>query len=460
MQRRSWFILVLPALAGGVGGCQSYEPRPLDLEGHRAAWLSREAGGPAVAAFAESLSGPAGAAGFDPSDGLSVAEAEVVALFYNPELRMARLRAGVTAANAGTAGAWTDPELSADGARILESVADPWKIFAMVGFTLPVSGRLEAERARAGAEHAAELARIVEQEWAVRIAVREAWAEWSAAAAAAGATEAFVARLHEVVAIAQRVNEAGELSRAELLPFLTEQATRRADLQAARARAAEGKLAIRALLGLSPGAPLELTPSLAAAEVGEEGLGIGADAPLLAVAAAEYEVAERALALEVREQYPDVVVSPGYGNEEGMSQVLLGVRLPLPVFNANRQGIADAAARRELARGAYETAYEGLAARLALARAKHAAAAGQRAVLEAEVVPLVDAQYESARQIAELGEVNTLLLLDSLTRQHEMKVRVVEARLAEALAAARVRALLGPAGGAGGSEQVKAEVKP
>ena len=46
---------------------------------------------------------------FNISDGISPAEGEVIALFYNPELRIARLEAGVALANFETAGLWEDP---------------------------------------------------------------------------------------------------------------------------------------------------------------------------------------------------------------------------------------------------------------------------------------------------------------------------------------------------------------
>src|SRR5436190_19028903 len=102
----STFALVVLALAG----CQSYAPQPLDFGAHADAWGRRDVAGGDVAAFARRLSAARGAAStFDAADGLTLDEAEVVALFFNPALRQARLKARIPAIAAAEAGRWQDP---------------------------------------------------------------------------------------------------------------------------------------------------------------------------------------------------------------------------------------------------------------------------------------------------------------------------------------------------------------
>jgi CRISPR system Cascade subunit CasA len=161
------------------------------------------------------------------------------------------------------------------------------------------------------------------------------------------------------------------------------------------------------------------------------------------VAAAEYEAAEKTLELEVRKQYPDIHIGPGYGNEDGQNQVLLGLSVPIPILSANRRGIAEANAQREVARAGAETALEQAIAAVRSAEVRLAAARQRRSTLESEIVPLVDAQYTDARQVARLGEVNTIVLLESLTRQQEAKVGLVDAARDEAIAAVDLDELLG-----------------
>ena len=124
--------------------------------------------------------------------------------------------------------------------------------------------------------------------------------------------------------------------------------------------------------------------------------------------------------------------------------MLLGVSVPRPILNANRRGIAEARARREVARGEAEAAVERLIGELHVADAQRRAAGRQRELMEREIIPMVDAQYEDARRVAQLGEVNTLVLVESLSRQQDTKMKLIEARREEALAAIRMHEIVGP----------------
>jgi CRISPR system Cascade subunit CasA len=169
-----------------------------------------------------------------------------------------------------------------------------------------------------------------------------------------------------------------------------------------------------------------------------------ANSPAIAAGKSRYEAAERTLELEVRKQYPDLTVGPGFEREEGVDKVLLNLSLPIPVLNANRRAIAEAGAAREAARAELEAALEHLLSDLAVAERELLAAAAQRRTLEEEIVPLVDAQYADARRVAQLGEISTLVLLETLTRQHDAKLRLIESHQADVKAAIRFDELVGP----------------
>jgi outer membrane protein, heavy metal efflux system len=441
-------------------GCQSYEPRPLDSDAHRAAVLARTPSDEGVAAFARRLADEGQPSEYNLADGLSLREAEAVALFFNSELRLARLRAGVAQAGAKYAGLWEDPELGVDAERIIESVDHPWIIGASVGFTLPISGRLAVEEARANAEHRAELRRVAAEEWSVRNSLRAAWLEWSANQERSAAVADLLLRIESILSIVSQLEAAGELSRTEGRLFRIELASRRNALLGIDAAARELELGVHHLMGLAPSAPLSLTPTLAAAAVADP-----ADEswltrnPGLAALRADYDVAEEALRLEIRKQYPDIVIAPGLKSEDGDTRVLLGVSLPIPLWNRNQRDIAEADARRELARAAFETTLEGLESDLALAHARYDAARAQRSALETEIVPLVEQQDAETRRVAGLGEVDTFILLESLTRLHDIKVALIDARLAESLAALRLHELLGPPASARSPAEAPAPAK-
>ncbi|MFO0083322.1 MAG: TolC family protein, partial [Phycisphaerales bacterium] len=314
---------------------------------------------------------------------------------------------------------------------------------------MPISGRLEIEKQRAGVEHAAELARVAQREWMVRTSVRRAWSEWSALDAQLAVTRDVLSRVDQILSVVDKMEQAGEMARTEARLFRIEKATKAADLAVLESRVREADLRLRQLMGMSPDAPLRLHavgvgPTRSSVHSGTDTTELERRNPAMLVAAAEYEAAEKALELEVRKQYPDLHIGPGYGREDGQDQVLLGLSLPIPILNANRRGIAEARAQREVTRAAAEATLEQTIAAVRSAEVRLMGATQRRSTLESEIVPLVDAQYADARQVARLGEVNTLVLLESLTRQQEAKVGLVEAVRDEALAGVDLDELLGP----------------
>jgi CRISPR system Cascade subunit CasA len=449
-RRSSIPCLSLPALVALLGGCQTYEARPLDLPAHRAAWEARTPADDDVRRFAERLGRLDATAPdrYDPTDGLSLAEAELLALVYNPDLRLARQRAGIVTAVAEVAGLPDDPSVSAQVLHITENVPDEWVVTTGLAITIPISGRLDVEKERAGAAAAAALEEVARDEWSTVGALRHAWLAWSADRLEAEATDAIIAQLESVVASTSRLADAGELARTEATLFALEQDTRRARLTDLYGRIIAREQTIRSLLGLSPDASVELHPTVAiepppgteAEHVDRIGTGnLG-----LATLRSRYEVAEHALDLEIRKQIPDITLGPAYELDQGQSRVGFISGIPLPILNANKEGIARARAERELARALFETGYEQLVAQHAIARARMDAARARREILSATVVPLADRQVTDARTLVELGEGSALVLLESLSRAHETKLRLIDARRAEADAIVEIAELLGP----------------
>jgi outer membrane protein TolC len=427
-------------------GCQSYERQPLNLDEHRGVWLDRSPDSQTVQEFAHRLAEEDRLiVPFDPSDGVTVREAEVIALVYNPDLRLARARADVAAATAENAGLWEDPVFQIDVLRITESVSNPWVVTPGLALTIPISGRLEAERDRASASLRSELARIAEAEWRVRTEVRQAWSSWTAAQMSLEVTTDLLAQLQSLVASTEQLADAGELVRTESALFRIEQAQLRTERRHIEGEIAEGEQLLRSLLGLAPNAPIELIPSLNNVDPTTSDSEAVADRnPTLTRLREDYEVAEQSLRREILKQYPDLTIGPLYESDQGQSRIGLLGAIPLPILNANRQGIAEAEAERSLARAAFETAYERLMGSLAAAQARLDASRDQREELEHVVIPLVDQQVLDARQLLELGEGGALVLLESITRAHDTKLQLLDLRLREATTEAELTWLIGP----------------
>jgi outer membrane protein TolC len=382
---------------------------------------------------------------YDPSDGLTLNEAEIVALFFNPELRLTRLKANVSHVGAAEAGRWEDPELGIDAERIIESVEHPWVLGGMLSFTIPISGRLGVEREKAGTEATAAELRALAEERRVLAELRADWANWSAAVERATLSRQVVADLDAVVGNAERLRQAGELGPVDARLLRIERVNQDSKLRGHEADAREAELRLKARLGLVPTANVKLVPAIPVSPVRAVGDDVGvlvAEHPRVRVARAEYEVAERTLKLEIQKQYPDLRIGGGFGTDEGDERVLFGAGVPLPLLNANRRAIAEARAGREVARAAAETEYEHLLTETAAAQIRLDAARERLAFVEKELAPLADQQANDARQLAKLGEFETLVLLQAIQTGHDAKLAILDARLNVALSAARLDALL------------------
>ncbi|MFN9078003.1 MAG: TolC family protein [bacterium] len=436
------------ALLLSLVGCKTYERSTLDLDQTQREYLLRALEGPELAEL--NARAQPGAGAFDPSDGISLAEAEAIALVFNRDLRTARLAAGVTKASADNAGLWRDPVLGVDLTKIVSGASQGVEAIVSVGFTLPISGRLELEKNRLGAEHAAELARVAALEWNTIAALRRAWTERAGIARAVEATRDVLQRVEQVTAIVDRMEQAGELARIEARLFRIEDAKLRSRLALLESDLARASHAVEAILDLPPTAGRVFSGEFASsARLAPESRDAAFAAirdtnPAVLVARADYEIAERTLEEEIRKQWPDLDLAPGYGEQDGDREFVLGIGVVLPVLNGNRAGIAMAEAKREAARGRAESELQRVLGALLAAEERLAQSVGRREALEKTLVPLVEAQYAETREVARLGEVKTLVLLESLKQQLEARNEMIAARRDEALAAIDIDELLGP----------------
>jgi outer membrane protein TolC len=419
-----------------LGGCASYTRKPLLAEEFQQVLERRTPSDPAVA---EGVTDDA----YVPNDGLTLEEAELLALFLNPRLRSARQDAQVLKASAQYAGLWDDPEIGADALRILEDVEKPWIAGASLSFTIPISGRLSVAKDQAEAEARAAVVEAWTEEQQVLLELRQAWAEWEAATASLDVSRRLFADLQRLVELTNRREELGELIAAEAVAFRLAEARLRLAMEQIEADETQARLRLIDLLGLLPVAEVTFISD----EASEAATAVGPDvvyqrSPQVVLAAARYQAAEERLRLEVRKQYPDITLGPLYGNEEGMDRLGVGFSIPIPILNANRQGIAEADAAREVARAKWEQAVQGAFSAKAQAEAALAAAQQRVNTLQDTIVPLATQQIDQARQLAELGELNTLLILDALEAEREAALDLIEAEANVQALIARLRFVL------------------
>ncbi len=430
-----------------IAGCQSYEPAPLDIGFYRDSLETRLIEVEPITAFANRLElDTQTPMSFSIDDGISSAEGEVFALFYNPELRIVRLEAGVALANFETAGIWKDPVFGFDGAEI-SSPSAPFEFGLMGNLTIPISGRLKIEKVRAGAEYEMQLREIVDAEWNVRAEVRSLWAQWTAATLQVELINEAVEQLKRINEITTALAKAGEINRVEHRLLQIELANSEVEATEATLLLLKAEVDLLEILGLPPGGGSVLVPEFPAVEVvsvEDETTRIIDANTELAVQFAKYQTAEETLRLEIKKQYPDIVIGSGYGSEFNDHRVLFGLSIPLSIWNRNQAGIAKAQTKREVARAEAETTFDRLFRELALANTTLLVKQTQHSYFEDEIVPMLSEQTRDINAIVELGEVDTFILLETVTRQYDAKRRLLELQVAELNAAISVHRILGP----------------
>jgi cobalt-zinc-cadmium efflux system outer membrane protein len=405
-------ILLLAA-----GACVRYHARPISAPLSADAFESRRLDAPDLAAFVASTMG------LDtwPPPAWDLHALTMAAVYYHPDLDIARAQWAAAEAGRRTAGERPNPTgsiLMGYNATTPASEAAPW---------IPEAHLSDAARLN-----------IISAAWAVRSRLRVSYLELYAAER----SSAIFRRLLEVEEAGLRILEA-QLAIGEVSPAVVTQArierdqTRLSQLEAA-ARLARARAALASALGL-PGPALEgigfpfddlsgPLPDVPARDARRQALLHRAD---VLAALSEYAARDASLRLELARQYPDIDLSPDYQLDQTDSKWTLGLSLILPLLNRNRGPIAEAEARRTESAARFEALQAGVIGEieaavdaLKTAADKDRTAAGMQASLERREA-VAKAQFEA-------GEISRLELLGV-----EMELaRAALARL-EAMAQAR-----------------------
>jgi len=441
--------LPLVAVFSALFSCQSYTPEPLQVDAHRERWLAHSVDPEAVEASASTTSLAdrlAAPSRLDLTDGITLAEARLLALALNPELRLERAaasRAGVLAAHAGLL---ADPQLAAQVQHIAESVPDPWVVGLGVEFELPLTDERDARVARATAGVAVAERTLLEAEWRVWSEAELLWIEW----VRLSERERHIREQAEVLsAFASSIAglvDAGELDRVEAGLFELEAARLSLEGEEARSTRDSREWELRALMGLHAEAEVQLVPgALPLTALPSVDLAALPDtSPELMRLRAEFDAAEAALRLAVAQQVPNPSLGPLLEVDEGQTRFGIGGVLALPIWNANRAAIAAARVDRELARTRYEVAFERLALEL---QAAHDRAAREQQLAERthdELQPLAADQMRRATELLQLGESNPIALFESLSLALRVELLATDRRATAATSRAHYLALAGP----------------
>jgi cobalt-zinc-cadmium efflux system outer membrane protein len=445
------FRTALTAALAVLTSCASYEPRPLDGPAHIQEWLDRRLQAETLQARLQrmDLEWQDGAVQFDAHDGLQLAEAQWVALAFNPGLRLERLRLTQAAVAAQKSARWPDPRFTLSALELREETPDPWVITQGLEFSLPLSGRAGAYGDLKQAQEQVAMRTVREAEWGVLHGLALAWVQWSASQLRIEQTERHLESLAPIIETTIGLALSGEILPTEASLVALEHAMQESRLEGLRGQATVYRQQLLALMGLPPGHQVLLLPNLTAdgnggpaSQAHESAL--AARNPGLARLREEYQAQEHALRMEVAKQWPDLGLGPAFESDEGRAKLGLIGGLTLPLWNANSESIASARVEREWARAALEAEHEALLGRLAASTLRTESLERQRAHMEQTLVPLLDQQVHDATRLVQLGEGSTIVLVESLTRAHQVQLDWISMRASLAETSHERVFLIGP----------------
>jgi cobalt-zinc-cadmium efflux system outer membrane protein len=280
----------------------------------------------------------------------------LAALYFHPDMDVARAQWGVARGGRITAGERPNPSLNPAlgyNATSPRSEVTPWIPEISLELAIETAGKRGYRIAEA--RHLSDAARwnILSAAWEVRSRLRGALLD----AYAAGERASFLAQAQdlqaEIVRLLELQRDAGEVSVYDLTQArLALNGSRLAAIEAARAKE-EAMARLATALGLPrralDGVNLSFDcfrrpePEIPAGEVRRHAVVNRSD---ILAALSEYAASQSALQLEIAKQYPDIRLGPNYQLDQTDSKWTIGLALDLPILSRNRGPIAEAEARR------------------------------------------------------------------------------------------------------------------
>ncbi|MDD8027473.1 MAG: TolC family protein [Acidobacteriota bacterium] len=426
-------------LAAGAG-CVRYMPRPVTAAATLDDFEARRLDSPEFVDFLKK-----NARLERPPAAWDLAALTLAALYYHPDLDVARSQWATAEAGRITAGERPNPTLGVlMGYNATSPVSEvrPWIPESALEIPIETAGKRGYRIAQA--QNLSEAARlnILSAAWGVRSRLRQVYLDLYAAREA----EALLGRLQEAQAENVRILEA-QLAVGEASPSDATQArlalasSRLAALDAAQ-QSAQTRVRLADALGV-PAAALDgvalsfdglLRPpaDTPANEIRRKALVNRTD---ILSALAAYAAEDSALRLELAKQYPDLSLGPNFQLDQTDIKWTLGLSLILPLLNRNKGPIAEAEARRAEAAARFQALQAKVLGEIESASAA-ARLAGEKAKTADDLWRSLQKQEATAAARYGLGDISKLELIG-------MRIELVAGELARLEARIKARQAAG-----------------
>lgn len=397
--------LAVAIVAAALTGCVKYHPHPLDPPLSEQQYRARTLADPGLRSFLKRADWP--------PQKLTLDDLAAVAIYFNPDLDLARAQMRTAQAAILTAKGRPNPPLSSGGGWT-NAPESSLAFHFDTTITLETAGKrgwriLEAEKLAEAARVA-----VAETAWRVRSRVRAAWLDCVMAMRSLDV----LGREHDVraetVALLEKRLSAGEAALPDVNVARTALISVEVATKAAETAVQEAGATLAAAAGLPslPDVDTQALPSTPAElplpDVQKAGLLHRAD---IRRSLLEYAAAEANLHLEIANRYPNVDLSPSYAFEEGYHMITFGPSLALPLLNRNQGPIAEAEARRAEA----EVRFKGLQAQaigeMEVALARYRGGLAELADAEQRLMRIQAVREAAMRRAVAAGEEDRLALV-------------------------------------------------
>ena len=415
-------------------GCARFQPQPLSPETTAAAFEERSLNDAGLHRFAAAHP-PTAPISWPPAQ-WDLESLTLAAIYFSPEIAVARVNADSVSAGKTTAAQRPNPSLTVNPAyNVTHGVPSPWLVTASLDVPIETAGKRSYRMAQAA--HLSEAARlsVATVAWETRLRLRRALIELWAAEESARLLDQQQAAQDSIVHLLEDEIAAGALSpTAAARERIALEQTRLARLEA-ESRRDQARIQLAAAIGLPAQAMVATVISFSAfndaprdlPEASARRCAMLGRSDILS-ALAEYAAAEAALQLEIAKQYPDLHLSPGYEFDQGDNKWGLGLGMTLPLLNQNQGPIAEAEARRREKAVKFQTLQARVIGEIdtALAACWNAR---QKLTTAAALLDQAQQQERTARAMTEAGEVGAQALAAAKLEVAAAALSQLEARL-------------------------------
>jgi outer membrane protein TolC len=321
-------------------GCVRYQPRALDPPRSEQQFRDRSLSDPGLVAFLKRPDWP--------PPKLQLRDIYGIALYYNPELDVARAHLRTAQAAIITANTRPNPTISIGGGWT-NAPESPVVFHFDPAMTIETGGKRALRTLEAGKLAEAARVDVDATAWRVLSRARATWLDYAMALRSVEVLNNEIAARNETIAILEKRLSVGEGARPEVETARAALIGVQVEARAAATSVNEALANLAAAIGLVTLPPVD-TSALPETPV-EYPLGDIQKAGLLHRADVrrsllEYAADEAALQLEIAKQRPDIQLNPGYDFDEGHHKITFGPGFEIPLFNRNKGPIAEAEARR------------------------------------------------------------------------------------------------------------------